>query len=112
MPQSIQNPYTTIFSNVSFLKKALSIDAQISLQTLDQVHQDNISSNSFIAFEDEKGMDRILEVVWNNFKKRKIKNLDIYLSYQGNLLHIQNRFIQLLKVWKKANTVENYLNVH
>ncbi len=112
LPQSIQNPYTTIFSNVSFLKKALSIDAQISPQTLDKVHQDNINSNTFIAFEDEKEIDRILEVVWNNFKKRKIKNLDIYVSYQGNLLHIHNRFIQLLKVWKKTNTVENYFHVH
>lgn len=112
LPQSIQNPYTTIFSNVSFLKKALSIDAQISPQTLDKVHQDNINSNTFIAFEDEKEIDRILEVVWNNFKKRQIKNLDIYVSYQGNLLHIHNRFIQLLKVWKKTNTVENYFHVH
>ena len=112
LPQSIQNPYTTIFSNASFLKKALSIDAQISPQTLDKVHQDNINSNTFIAFEDEKEIDRILEVVWNNFKKRKIKNLDIYVSYQGNLLHIHNRFIQLLKVWKKTSTVENYFHVH
>jgi hypothetical protein len=112
LPQSIQNPYTTIFSNASFLKKALSIDAQISPQTLDKVHQDNINSNTFIAFENEKEIDRILEVVWNNFKKRKIKNLDIYVSYQGNLLHIHNRFIQLLKVWKKTNTVENYFHVH
>jgi len=112
LPQSIQNPYTTIFSNASFLKKALSIDAQISPQTLDNVLQDNINNNTFIAFEDEKEIDRILEVVWNNFKKRKIKNLDIYVSYQGNLLHIHNRFIQLLKVWKKINTVKNYFNAH
>ena len=112
LPQSIQNPYTTIFSNASFLKKALSIDAQIPPQTLDKVDQDNINNNTFIAFDDDKEIDQILEVVWNNFKKRKIKNLDIYVSYQGNLLHIHNRFIQLFKVWKKTNTVENYFHVH
>ena len=112
MPQGIQNPYTTIFSNASFLKKALSINAQISPQALDKVHQDSINNNTCIAFEDDNEIDRILEVIWNNFKKRKIKNLDIYLSYQGELLHIHNRFIQLLKVWKKTNTVENYFNVH
>jgi hypothetical protein len=38
--------------------------------------------------------------------------LDIYVSHQGNLLHIHNRFIQLLKLWKKTNTVENYFHVH
>ena len=112
LPQNIQNPYTTIFSNANFLKKALSIDTKISLQALDNFHQDNINSNTFIAFEDDKEIDRILEIVWNNFKKRKIKHLDIYISYQGELLHIHNRFIQLLKVWKKTNTVENYFNVH
>ena len=41
-----------------------------------------------------------------------LNNLDIYVSYQGNLLHIHNRFIQLLKVWKKTSTVENYFHVH
>jgi hypothetical protein len=112
LPQNIQNPYTTIFSNANFLKKALSIDTKISLQALDNFHQDNIDSNTFIAIEDDKEIDRILEIVWNNFKKRKIKHLDIYVSYQGELLHIHNRFIQLLKVWKKTNTVENYFNVH
>ncbi|MEY3171441.1 MAG: hypothetical protein RJA27_521, partial [Pseudomonadota bacterium] len=66
----------------------------------------------FIAFEDDKEIDRILEIMWNNFKKRKIKHLDIYVSYQGELLHIHNRFIQLLKLWKKTNKVENYFNVH
>jgi len=59
LPQSIQNPYTTIFSNASFLKKALSIDAQISPQTLEKVHQDNKNSYTFIAFDDEKEMKRI-----------------------------------------------------
>ncbi|MEY3067863.1 MAG: hypothetical protein RLZ27_304, partial [Pseudomonadota bacterium] len=55
---------------------------------------------------------RILEMIWNNFKKRKIRNLNIYLSYQDQLLHINNQFIQLFKVWKKTNTVKNYFNVH
>jgi hypothetical protein len=112
LPKTIQNPYTTIFSNNNFLKKALSIDTKISPKTLDIFHQDNINSNTFIAFEDDKEIDRILEIIWNNFKKRKIKHLDIYVSYQGELLHIHNRFIQLLKLWKKTNTVENYFNVH
>jgi hypothetical protein len=111
LPQSIQNPYTAIFSNSRFLKKVLSIDTQISPQVLDKFHQDNINRNTFIAFEGNTELDRILEVIWNNFKKRKIKNLDIYVSHQGKLLHIHNRFIQLLKVWKKTHTVENYFNV-
>ena len=112
MPKSIKNPFTTIFSNESFLKKVLSIDTQISSQTLDKFHQDNINNNTLIAFEDDNETDRILGVIWNNFKKRKIKNLDIYVSYQGKLLHIHNRFTQLLKLWKKTNTLENYFNAH
>ncbi|HCB67743.1 MAG TPA: hypothetical protein DEP52_00240 [Methylophilaceae bacterium] len=112
LPRSIENPFTTIFSNESFLKKVLSIDTQISSQTLDKFHQDNINNNTLIAFEDDNETDRILGVIWNNFKKRKIKNLDIYVSYQGKLLHIHNRFTQLLKLWKKTNTLENYFNAH
>jgi hypothetical protein len=112
LPQIIQNSYTGIFSNANFLKKALSIDTKISIQNLEKFNQHDIKGNTLIAFEDDKEIDRILEIIWNNFKKRKIKNLDIYLSFQGKLLHIHNRFIQLLRVWKKIITVENYFNVH
>jgi len=112
IPQSIQNPYTAIFSNTEFLKKALSSDTNTFPQALDKFHQDDDNQDVLIAFEDDADMDRILEVIWNNFKKRKIKNLNIYLSYQDQLLHINNRFIHLFKVWKKTNTVKNYFNVH
>jgi hypothetical protein len=112
LPKNIQNPYVTIFSNDNFLKKTLSIDTKICSNTLDKFHQDNINSDILITFENDKEIDRILEIIWNNFKKRKIKHLDIYVSYQGEILHIHNRFLQLLKFWKKTNKVENYLNVH
>jgi hypothetical protein len=112
IPQMIKNPYTTIFSNTEFLRKVLSIDTNTSLQSLDKFHQDDVNQDALIAFEDDEEIDHILEVIWNNFKKRKIKNLNIYLNYQDQLLHINNRFIQLFKVWKKTHTVKNYFNVH
>jgi len=112
IPQVIKNSYTTIFSNTEFLKKVLSIDTNTSLQSLDKFHQDDVNQDALIAFEDDEEIDHILEVIWNNFKKRKIKNLNIYLNYQDQLLHINNRFIQLFKVWKKTHTVKNYFNVH
>jgi len=112
MPQVIQNPYRAIFSNNDFLKKLLSIDTNISLQSLDMFRQDDSNQDTLIVFEDEGEINRILEMIWNNFKKRKIRNLNIYLSYQDQLLHINNQFIQLFKVWKKTNNVKNYFNVH
>ncbi|MEY3815538.1 MAG: hypothetical protein RJB23_268, partial [Pseudomonadota bacterium] len=111
-PQVIQNPYRAIFSNNDFLKKLLSIDTNISLQSLDMFRQDDSNQDTLIVFEDEGEINRILEMIWNNFKKRKIRNLNIYLSYQDQLLHINNQFIQLFKVWKKTNNVKNYFNVH
>jgi len=98
--------------NQDKVQRGLSIDTKISTKTLDKFHQDNFNSNILIAFGEDEEIDRILTMIWNNFKKRKIKYLDIYISYQGELLHIHNRFIQLLKVWKKIKTVENYFNVH
>jgi hypothetical protein len=112
IPQVIQNSYRAIFSNTDFLKKLLSIDTNSSLQSLDKFRQDDSNQDTLIVFEDDDELDRILEMIWNNFKKRKIRNLNIYLSYQDQLLHINNQFIQLFKVWKKTNTVKNYFNVH
>ncbi len=112
LPQSIQSPYGVIFSNSEFLKKILSIGKNISPQSIDKFHQEYISEDVLIVFDDDKELGRILEDIWNNFKKRKIKNLNIYLSFQGEVLHIHNQFIQLFKVWKKTNSVLNYFNVN
>ncbi len=112
LPQSIQSPYGVIFSNSEFLKKILSIGKNISPQSIDKFHQEYISEDVLIVFDDDKELGRILEDIWNNFKKRKIKNLNIYLSFQGEVLHIHNQFIQLFKVWKKMNSVLNYFNVN
>ncbi len=112
LPKGILNPYAAIFSNAVFLKKLISIDAQISLQPLDILDQASFNQDILIALENGEDIDRILGLIWNNFKKRKIKTLDIYVSYQDHLLHIDNQFMQILKLWKKTNTVKKYFNVH
>jgi hypothetical protein len=112
LPKGILNPYAAIFSNAVFLKKLISIDAQISLQLLDILDQASFNQDILIALENGEDIDRILGLIWNNFKKRKIKTLDIYVSYQDHLLHIDNQFMQILKLWKKTNTVKKYFNVH
>lgn len=112
LPKGILNRYAAIFSNAAFLKKLISIDAQISLQPLDILDQASFNQDTLIALENDEDIDRILGLIWNNFKKRKIKTLDIYISYQDHLLHIDNQFMQILKLWKKTNTVKKYFNVH
>ena len=112
LPKGILNPYAAIFSNAVFLKKLISIDAQISLQPLDILDQASFNQDILIALENDEDIDQILGLIWNNFKKRKIKTLDIYVSYQDHLLHIDNQFMQILKLWKKTNTVKKYFNVH
>ena len=112
LPQGILNPYAAIFSNAVFLKKLISLDTHISLQPLDLLNQASFNQDTLIAIENAEDIDRILELIWNNFKKRKIKTLDIYISYQDQLLHIDNQFMQILKLWKKTNTVKKYFNVH
>ncbi len=112
LPKGTLNPYAAIFSNAVFLKKLISIDAQISLQPLDILDQASFNQDILIALENGEDIDRILGLIWNNFKKRKIKTLDIYVSYQDHLLHIDNQFMQILKLWKKTNTVKKYFNVH
>ncbi|MCX7182281.1 MAG: hypothetical protein NT063_05985 [Candidatus Methylopumilus sp.] len=112
LPKDILNRYAAIFSNAAFLKKLISIDAQISLQPLDILDQASFNQDTLIALENDEDIDRILGLIWNNFKKRKIKTLDIYISYQDHLLHIDNQFMQILKLWKKTNTVKKYFNVH
>ena len=112
LPQEILNPYAAIFSNAVFLKKLISLDTHISLQPLDLLNQASFNQDTLIAIENAEDIDRILELIWNNFKKRKIKTLDIYISYQDQLLHIDNQFMQILKLWKKTNTVKKYFNVH
>jgi hypothetical protein len=112
LPQGILNPYAAIFSNAAFLKKLISIDTNISVQTLDILDQTSLNQDTLIVLENAEDIDRILEVIWNNFKKRKIKKLDIYISYQNQLLHINNQFMQIFKLWKKTNTVKKYFNVH
>ena len=111
LPKGILNRYAAIFSNAAFLKKLISIDAQISLQPLDILDQASFNQDTLIALENDEDIDRILGLIWNNFKKRKIKTLDIYISYQDHLLHIDNQFMQILKLWKKTNTVKKYFNV-
>ena len=76
------------------------------------MNQASFNQDTLIDLENAEDIDRISGLIWNNFKKRKIKTLNIYISYQDQLLHIDNQFIQLFKVWKKTNTVENYFNVH
>ncbi len=112
LPQGILNPYAAIFSNAVFLKKLISLDTHISLQPLDLLNQASFNQDTLIAIENAEDIDRILELIWNNFKKRKIKTLNIYISYQDQLLHIDNQFMQILKLWKKTNTVKKYFNVH
>ncbi len=112
LPKGILNRYAAIFSNAAFLKKLISIDAQIFLQPLDILDQASFNQDTLIALENDEDIDRILGLIWNNFKKRKIKTLDIYISYQDHLLHIDNQFMQILKLWKKTNTVKKYFNVH
>ena len=112
LPQEILNPYAAIFSNAVFLKKLISLDAHISLQPLDLLDQASFNQDMLIALENAEDIDRILGLIWNNFKKRKIKTLNIYISYQDQLLHIDNQFMQILKLWKKTNTVKKYFNVH
>ena len=112
LPQGILNPYAAIFSNAVFLKKLISLDTHISLQPLDLLNQASFNQDTLIAIENAEDIGRILELIWNNFKKRKIKTLNIYISYQDQLLHIDNQFMQILKLWKKTNTVKKYFNVH
>ncbi len=112
LPQEILNPYAAIFSNAVFLKKLISLDTHISLQPLDLLNQASFNQDTLIAIENAEDIGRILELIWNNFKKRKIKTLNIYISYQDQLLHIDNQFMQILKLWKKTNTVKKYFNVH
>jgi hypothetical protein len=112
LPQGILNPYAAIFSNAVFLKKLISLDTHISLQPLDLLNQASFNQDTLIAIENAEDIDRILGLIWNNFKKRKIKTLNIYISYQDQLLHIDNQFMQILKLWKKTNTVKKYFNVH
>ena len=112
LPQGILNPYAAIFSNAVFLKKLISLDTHISLQPLDLLNQASFNQDTLIAIENTEDIDRILGLIWNNFKKRKIKTLNIYISYQDQLLHIDNQFMQILKLWKKTNTVKKYFNVH
>ena len=112
LPQGILNPYAAIFSNAVFLKKLISLDTHISLQPLDLLNQASFNQDTLIALENAEDIDRILGLIWNNFKKRKIKTLNIYISYQDQLLHIDNQFMQILKLWKKTNTVKKYFNVH
>ena len=112
LPLGILNPYAAIFSNAVFLKKLISLDTHISLQPLDLLDQASFNQDMLIALENAEDIDRILGLIWNNFKKRKIKTLDIYISYQDQLLHIDNQFMQILKLWKKTNTVKKYFNVH
>ena len=112
LPQGILNPYEAIFSNAVFLKKLISLDTHISLQPLDLLDQASFNQDMLIAIENAEDIDRILGLIWNNFKKRKIKTLNIYISYQDQLLHIDNQFMQILKLWKKTNTVKKYFNVH
>jgi hypothetical protein len=112
LPQGILNPYAAIFSNAVFLKKLISLDTHISLQPLNLLDQASFNQDMLIALENAEDIDRILGLIWNNFKKRKIKTLDIYISYKDHLLHIDNQFMQILKLWKKTNTVKKYFNVH
>jgi len=112
LPQGILNPYEAIFSNAVFLKKLISLNTHISLQPLDLLEQASFNQDMLIALENAEDIDRILGLIWNNFKNRKIKTLDIYISYQDQLLHIDNQFMQILKLWKKTNTVKKYFNVH
>ena len=71
LPQGILNPYAAIFSNAVFLKKLISLDTHISLQPLDLLNQASFNQDTLIAIENAEDIDRILELIWNNFKKRK-----------------------------------------
>ena len=66
-------------------------DISVEVSLNDMLYVENIN-DPFINLE---------EKVSNFFKKRKIKTLDIYVSYQDHLLHIDNQFMQILKLWKK-----------
>lgn len=112
LPQKMVNPFTTIFSNDNFLKKIASIDGKISPKMLNHFLEGTQHQNSLLVCEDDQDTDAMMSLIWSDFKKLKIKNLDIYVSYQGQLLHMHNTFIQLFKIWKKANTVKNYFNVY
>ena len=112
LPKIIEYSYTSIFSNSNLVKKIVSLDSKGKVQDVDDMNQENLSNHNLIVLDEKGQIDSILELIWYKFRHKKIDQLSIYLSYQDQILQIDNTFINLFKIWKKADTLKKYFNAY